>query len=168
MKLLAAIATTGLMASVIIVTAATASPPPQDRVASATNSINTIYTDLTADRTEALLNKDTIRSLCIADKLNTIDAARKQLTARSPLLKAALLHGDTEAAEHEATIAEEILRKTQTLASAAKVCHGNDLLKISEDQTTKVEIDSSLPEETTSYPIPPTTLEPPACSSCFK
>lgn len=147
---------------------ASGAPEPSERYSTALGTISAINADLEKDRKEARDQHDAIRFVCIEDKLHSVSAALRQVSNRQQFLDTALQTGDKEGAAHEALIAEEILKRVQTLSDEAKLCAGAKLSKSDDSETVNMTVDDSItPVEAT----PPTTnliTEPPACASCFR
>jgi len=141
---------------------------PQERYESAVTSINAIYDELEKDRRTSREQRDTILYICIEDKQRAVAAALKQIEGRKRLISASLNSNDTEAATHEAIIAEEIFKRISRLADEAKLCAGSKIYKSDDSETVTMTIDDGIIPIDTTPPIPMLVLEPPACASCFR
>lgn len=143
-------------------------PQPQERYESAVASINNVYNELEKDRREAREQRDMIRYVCVEDKQRAVAAALKQIEGRKQLISASLQTNDTEAAIHEAIIAEEIFKRVSGLADEAKLCAGSKISKSDDSETVTVTVDDGITPVDATPPTPALVVEPPACASCFR
>lgn len=154
------------MASIILLipTIATAFQTPGDRISSSLSRIADIQQELKLLRDEAKDNRDAIRFTCLDDKLKLVSVALAQLLNR----KSTQSSHDTESAEHEALVSEEILKKVTRSREEALLCSGADLASDGDSQVS-MQLDGDMPSDNTvSFPTPPQVTEPPNCASCFR
>lgn len=109
--------------------------------------------------------RDVVKVLCLNDKLNQIDVAIRSANDRAASLRLALSRNDVDRARHEFQVVSVLSDRVRDLVAEANQCIGEETGFIGESRIV-VEIDPTIPEDTTEIPpedtifIPPTTSSP--------
>lgn len=114
---------------------------------------------------DARERRDTVRMLCLDDKLNQIDLAIRTANDRRDALKASVTENDQDQAEHEFTVLQVLGERASALVGEANQCIGEEAGFAGEGRRTMV-VDPSLPDVNPSV-LPEDELlsEPPILSS---
>jgi hypothetical protein len=130
---------------------------PNERFTIALNKIKSIQVMLEKDRSSARQNKDIILFDCINDASHQVYAAIKLIEDRY-----------ANSSNHDADVAEEILRRVLSIQSQASLCHGNTLVFTQRAASVSTSIDSTIAEVSPDVLTSQIAIESPNCASCFK
>ena len=125
------------------------------------NDANTVQ----RQASEAKLQHDVVKSLCLGDKLSQIHVAATTAGARIDTLSSAVSHNDSDRAKHEFTIIQVLKDRSSALVAEANQCIGEETGFIGESTVT-VTIDPNIPAtDPSDFPNDPIVSQPPVLSS---
>jgi hypothetical protein len=114
---------------------------------------------------EAKLQHDVVKSLCLGDKLSQIHVAATTASGRIDTLSSAVSHSDSDRAKHEFTIIQVLKDRSSALVAEANQCIGEETGFIGESTVT-VTIDPNIPDtDPSDFPNDPIVSQPPVLSS---
>jgi len=117
---------------------------------------------------QARAARDVVKTLCLNDKLNQIDVAKRSAQDRRTSLDQAVQRSDPELANHEFTILTVLRQRVEQLSAEANQCIGEEAVLFGQTKIVTT-IDPNLPrEDPSSYPDNPIISMPPPCASCVK
>jgi hypothetical protein len=125
--------------------------------------------DVRKKLSKAREDRDVVKALCLDDKLNQIDVARRSAGERQQAIRDAAARQDADLSAHEYTILVVLKDLVSQLSAEANQCIGVEAGFVG-DATVTVDIDPNLPQEDASeYPQDPVIVTPPpACASCVQ
>lgn len=146
---------------------AQAETPAITRFDTTITNMRSIQKKLESDAQEAKSDKDSIKLVCISDRLRTVAGTIEQALTRKEPLEAAISTGDTEGTEHNLTIVKELHHHATTAAAEADLCLGVEVIRNNEEHV-KYEVSDDIAQPDINFPTPPAITEPPACASCYR
>lgn len=148
-----------------------ASGNPSDLLARAKASMATV--DSTAAVISRMLrdarnDKDVVKVLCLDDKLNQIDSAKRSVAERVNAMEAAIASGSTTTLEFDAAVVGAMEERANALSAEAQQCIGEEAGIIGGSKL-EVKIDPNIPMQDTSSPgtTPLISVTPTAASPTF-
>lgn len=119
----------------------------------------------------ARAQRDVVKTLCLNDKLNQIDVAKRAAQERAQALKSAASRNDADLGNHEHTILKVLQQRSDQLTSEANQCVGQEEAFVGVSHVTQ-HIDPNLPPPAneTEFPLqdPILVTEVPKCTSCIR
>ncbi|MFO0570820.1 MAG: hypothetical protein U0263_34605 [Polyangiaceae bacterium] len=116
---------------------------------------------------DAREKRDVVKVLCLNDKLNQIDVATRSARERMPNLRGAAEKNDTDSSKHEFTVIQVLRDRVRSLVAEANQCIGEETGFVGETKVT-VEVDPTIPDDPSTYPIDPILSQPPIIASPTK
>lgn len=119
----------------------------------------------------ARAQRDVVKTLCINDKLNQIDVAKRSAQERAQALKSAVNTNNADLSGHEFTILKVLQQRSEQLTAEANLCVGQEEAFVGVSTVTQT-VDKNLPPPSneTDFPQSDPTLvtEVPKCTSCTR
>jgi len=146
---------------------AQAETPALTQYTTTITDLRTTQKKLQSNADEAKTERDSIKYVCISDRLRLVSGIIEQTSSRYEQLNTAVSTGDTEATTHNLLIIKEYLRRAELAADEADLCIGAEIVRNSEEQI-KYEVDDTIVTPDLDLPTPSIVTEPPACASCYR
>lgn len=146
---------------------AQAETPPISQYYAIIADMKTIQKKLSTTSEEAKTDRDSIKYVCINDRLRLIGGTIEQALIRKEPLETSIATGDVEGINHNILIVQELHRRAETAAAEADLCLGAEIVRNSEEQL-KYEVDDNIATPNLDPPTPSMVVEPPACASCYR
>jgi hypothetical protein len=119
----------------------------------------------------ARAQRDVVKTLCLNDKLNQVDVAKRSAQERASALKSAVQRNDADLGNHEFTILKVLQQRSEQLTAEANSCVGQEEAFVGVSKVTQT-VDQNLPPPSneTEFPQSDPTLvtEVPKCTSCTR
>ena len=113
--------------------------------------------------------RDSVKALCVSDKLNQVDTALRSATELQQTIAFAEEQGQAQQAEQALTQLSMLKRNADMAKKQANQCKGTTELRQQNKGSTRTVIEDLFYDDPTSYPdIEFIAAEPPACASCLK
>lgn len=109
-------------------------------------------------------SRDVVKSLCLDDKLNQIDVARRTATDRVSGLEAAVQAGDAERIRHEHAVLLALRERGDSLLQEADQCIGEEIAAMGNTQL-EVTVDPNIAAADPAIPTEPLISFPPVLAS---
>jgi len=113
---------------------------------------------------EAREKRDVVKVLCLNDKLNQIDVATRSARDRMPNLRGAAEKNDSDRSRHEFTVIQVLRDRVRSLVAEANQCIGEETGFVGDTQVT-VDVDPTIPDDPSTYPLDPILSQPPIIAS---
>lgn len=146
---------------------AQAETPAITQYHSTINQMKSIQKKLATTAEEAKSDRDSIKYVCINDRLRLVSGTIEQATIRKESLESAIATGNTEEADHQLLIIDALHKRATVAAEEADLCLGAEIVRNSEEQV-KYEVDDTIVTPDLNPPTPSMVIEPPACASCYR
>lgn len=122
------------------------------------------------EKTTAEKKKDTVKQLCLDDKLNQLNKSIDTAKTVKEELEAALASNppDTDLANSSAQIISELASGTKAIQDSANKCIGKESSQVGESSTSMT-VSTTMPssQDTDNMEIPE-LRQPPVCTSCYR
>jgi len=123
--------------------------PPEQQLAMARQYVTRMDQDAVGIRQQleqARAARDVVKTLCLNDKLNQIDVAKRSAADRVTTLQAAVDSKDQDRARHEFMLLQELHDRADQIVKEAAQCIGEEAGFIGETDV-KLEVDPEIPDK---------------------